>query len=118
MTSLNRSGCSQVVLATARARGLGPPLIRGLGLSPVSRWNRKAVAMEIAIATRRFRCLLDGAVRRPAAWCAGFALYAAGVALFSGRGLDRWWGIWAAGGYVVAVAVAARPRRRGARARH
>src|SRR6202042_1271091 len=38
----------EVMLATARARGLGPPLIRGLGLSPVSRWNRKAVAMEIA----------------------------------------------------------------------
>src|ERR1700722_7040840 len=117
MTSLNRSGCSQVMLATARARGLGPPLIRGLGLSPVSRWNRKAVAMEIAIATRRFRCLLDGAVRRPAAWYAGFALYAAGVALFSGRGLDRWWGIWAAGGYAAAaaVAVAARHGSRGSR---
>jgi hypothetical protein len=74
--------------------------------------------MDIAIATRRFRRLLDGAARRPAAWYAGFALYAAGVALFSGRGLDRWWGIWAVGGYIVAagVAVAARPGRRGARA--
>ena len=71
--------------------------------------------MDIAIATPRLGRLLDGAARRPAAWYAGFALYAAGVALFSGRGLDRWWGIWAAGGYAVAVAVAARPGRRGAR---
>jgi len=47
------------------------------------------------------------AARRPAAWWfAGVALYAAGVALFSGRGLDRWWGIWATGGYAVAAAVA------------
>jgi hypothetical protein len=62
--------------------------------------------MDIAIAARRLRYLLDGVVRRPAAWYAGFALYAAGVALFSGRGLDRWWGIWAAGGYAIATAVA------------
>jgi hypothetical protein len=62
--------------------------------------------MDIGIAVQRLRCLLDRAARRPAAWYAGFALYAAGVALFSGRGLDRWWGIWAAGGYAVAVAVA------------
>jgi hypothetical protein len=72
--------------------------------------------MDIAIATRRLRCLLDRAARRPAAWYAGFALYAAGVALFSGRGLDRWWGIWAAGGYAVAVAVAARHGSRGTQA--
>ena len=73
--------------------------------------------MDIAMATPPLRRLLDGAARTPAAWYAGFALYAAGVALFSGRGLDRWWGIWAAGGYAVAfaVAVAARPGRRGAR---
>jgi phosphatidylinositol alpha-1,6-mannosyltransferase len=35
-----------------------------------------------------------------------FALYAAGVALFSGPGLDRWWGIWAVGGYAAAAAAA------------
>jgi hypothetical protein len=69
--------------------------------------------MDIAIATPRLRRLVDGAVCTPAAWYAGFALYATGVALFSGRGLDRWWGIWAAGGYVVALAVAVRPGRRG-----
>jgi hypothetical protein len=62
--------------------------------------------MDIWILIQRLRCLLDDAARRPVAWCAGFALYAAGVAVFSGRGLDRWWGIWAAGGYAVAVAVA------------
>src|ERR1700735_3055405 len=71
--------------------------------------------MDIAMATPPLRRLLDGAVRRPAAWYAGFALYAAGVAMFSGRGLDRWWGIWAAGGAGGAFAVAARPGRRGAR---
>ena len=41
------------------------------------------------------------------------------MALFSGRGLDRWWGIWAAGGYAIAaacaVAIAARHRSRYAR---
>jgi hypothetical protein len=61
--------------------------------------------MDNATAARRLRCLLDDAARRPAAWCAGFALYAAGVALFSGRGLDRWWGIWATGGYAIAALV-------------
>jgi hypothetical protein len=35
-----------------------------------------------------------------------FAVYAAGVALFSGPGLDRWWGIWAVGGYAAAAALA------------
>jgi hypothetical protein len=38
-------------------------------------------------------------------------VYAAGVALFSGPGLDHWWGAWAAGGYALAAvaALAARP---------
>ena len=62
--------------------------------------------MDIAIPSR-LGSLMNAAVRKPAAWYAGFALYAAGVALFSGRGLDRWWGIWAAGGYALAFAVAA-----------
>src|SRR5258707_10485629 len=38
-------------------------------------------------------------VRHVAVWYAGFAVYAAGVALFSGPGLDHYWGIWGAGGY-------------------
>jgi hypothetical protein len=42
---------------------------------------------------------------RRAAWYAAFAVYAAGVALFSGPGLDHWWGVWAAGGYALACAV-------------
>jgi hypothetical protein len=66
--------------------------------------------MDIRILLQRLRCLLDDAARTPVAWCAGFALYAAAVALFSGRGLDRWWGIWAAGGYAIAVAVAVAAR--------
>ena len=49
---------------------------------------------------------LSAAARQPAAWYAGFAVYAAGVALFSGPGLDHWWGAWAAGGYAVAAAAA------------
>jgi len=44
---------------------------------------------------------------RHAVWYAGFAVYAAGVALFSGPGLDHWWGVWAAGGYAAAAVVAA-----------
>jgi hypothetical protein len=46
--------------------------------------------------------------RMPAAWYAGFAVYAACVAVFSGPGLDHWWGTWAAGGYALATLVAAR----------
>ena len=42
---------------------------------------------------------------RRAVWYSGFAVYAAGVALFSGPGLDHWWGAWAAGGYAVAAVV-------------
>lgn len=45
--------------------------------------------------------------RRLAAWYLGFAVYAAGVALFSGLGQDRWWGMWAAAGYAAAAMVAA-----------
>jgi hypothetical protein len=71
--------------------------------------------MDIAIPARQLGSLINGAARRPAAWYAGFALYAAGVALFSGRGLDRWWGIWAAGGYALAAAVAAVIAARGPR---
>jgi hypothetical protein len=75
--------------------------------------------MDIEVSARRLGSPVNGALGRPAAWLAGFALYAAGVALFSGRGLDRWWGIWAAGGYAiaaaVAVAIAAGSGRRGSR---
>jgi hypothetical protein len=42
-----------------------------------------------------------------AAWYAGFAVYAAGVALFSGLGQDHWWGAWAAAGYAAAAGTAA-----------
>jgi hypothetical protein len=45
--------------------------------------------------------------RRLALWYAAFAVYAAGVALFSGPGLDHWWGAWAAGGYALAAVIAA-----------
>jgi hypothetical protein len=44
--------------------------------------------------------------RHRGGWYAGFAVYAAGVALFSGPGLDHWWGAWAAGGYAVAAVTA------------
>ena len=52
------------------------------------------------------RYWLDRVLRQPAAWYAGFAVYAACVALFSGPGLDHWWGTWAACGYAVAAAIA------------
>ena len=59
-----------------------------------------------------FRRRLNGILTDPATWYAGFAVYATGVALFSGLGQDRWWGIWAAGGYAVAAVLAARWRTR------
>lgn len=46
-------------------------------------------------------------VRSPATWYAGFAVYATGVALFSGLRQDHWWGAWAAGGYGAAAVLAA-----------
>jgi hypothetical protein len=47
-------------------------------------------------------------------WYAGFALYAAGVALFAGLGQDHVWGIWAFGGYAAAAAASWRwPSGRG-----
>ena len=49
-------------------------------------------------------------VRHVAVWYAGFAVYAAGVALFSGPGLDHYWGIWGAGGYTAAAVLAWRWR--------
>ena len=51
----------------------------------------------------------NGVVTTPgrgrAMWYAAFAVYAAGVALFSGPGLDHWWGAWAAGGYAIAAVI-------------
>jgi hypothetical protein len=46
-----------------------------------------------------------GRMGKNGVWYAGFAVYAAGVAFFSGPGLDHWWGIWAAGGYALAAVV-------------
>jgi hypothetical protein len=43
--------------------------------------------------------------RRRAAWYTGFAVYAGGVALLSGPGLDHWWGAWAACGYAIAAVI-------------
>ena len=55
--------------------------------------------------------------RRVWALYAAFALYAGAVALFSGPGDDRSWGIWAAFGYAAAAALAALwPGRAGRRA--
>jgi hypothetical protein len=49
--------------------------------------------------------VMPGRGRRRAVWYSGFALYAAGVALFSGPGLDHYWGAWAAGGYAIAALI-------------
>src|SRR5690348_1364802 len=51
--------------------------------------------------------MLLGGGRRRAVLYGGFALYATGVALFSGPGLDHWWGTWAAGSYAIAAAITA-----------
>jgi hypothetical protein len=45
--------------------------------------------------------------RRLRAWYAAFALYAGAVAVFSGPGDDRSWGIWASFGYAAAAVLAA-----------
>ena len=50
--------------------------------------------------------------RRIAAWYATFAGYAALVAVFS-RHADQAWGIWAAGGYVLAAVTAVSSGARG-----
>jgi Glycosyltransferase family 87 len=68
---------------------------------------------KLATPADKRRRLLEAALRRPAAWYAGFAVYAACVAAFSGPGLDHWWGIWAAGGYALAAVIAAARRGRG-----
>ena len=49
-------------------------------------------------------------VRQVPVWYAGFAVYAAGVALFSGPGLDHYWGILGACGYAAAAVLAWRWR--------
>jgi hypothetical protein len=52
--------------------------------------------------------------RRAAGWYAVFAVYAGCVAVFSGPGHDRSWGIWASFGYAAAAVLAAAwPARRG-----
>jgi hypothetical protein len=53
----------------------------------------------------RFTAVL-AVLRRTGVWYAAFAIYAGAVAAFSGPGNDRWWGIWAAGGYAVAALAA------------
>lgn len=54
-------------------------------------------------AGQRWLAWLRRAVGRVELWYAGFALYAAGVALFTGSGEDHYWGIWACGGYGAAA---------------
>jgi hypothetical protein len=89
---------------------LGSGSIRGLALSLPWLAPGILVRMGYGVVT------MPGG-RRRAKWYAGFALYAAGVALFSGPGLDHWWGAWAAGGYAVAavISVAASGRAWGGR---
>jgi len=67
----------------APVAGVNPPQARGPGLDPVPGLGR----------------------RRIAAWYAAFAGYAALLAVFS-RHADQSWGIWAAGGYLLAAITA------------
>ena len=48
--------------------------------------------------------------QRLAIWFAGFAVYAAAVAIFSGGGADGTWGLWATGGYALTAILALRSR--------
>jgi hypothetical protein len=62
----------------------------------------------------RWLARLGRVCRRVEAWYAGFAIYAACMALLSGPGMDHDWGIWASGGYGAAAILAWRwPTRRG-----
>jgi hypothetical protein len=78
-------GLARLIAGAARLRGLG--------------WY--ALRPEHGLAFDR---------RRLAIWFAGFAVYAAAVAIFSGGGADGTWGAWAAGGYALAAIVALRSR--------
>src|SRR3984893_15617246 len=83
-----------VPAAQAPGAGVNPPQAREPGLDPVPGLDR----------------------RRIAAWYAAFAGYAALLAVFS-RQPDQSWGIWAAGGCLLAASTAApyrRPRGRDA----
>lgn len=51
--------------------------------------------------------------RQQAVCYVAFASYAGAVAAFSGPGNDRWWGIWAAGGYAAAALAVRCGRSRG-----
>jgi hypothetical protein len=62
----------------------------------------------------RWLARLGRVCRRVEAWYAGFAVYAACMALLSGPGVDHDWGIWASGGYAAAAVLSWRwPSRRG-----
>jgi hypothetical protein len=62
----------------------------------------------------RWLARLGRVCRRVEAWYAGFAIYAACMALLSGPGMDHDWGIWASGGYGAAAILSWRwPTRRG-----
>jgi hypothetical protein len=71
--------------------------------------------MVIVTAAEKLRRQAAVIARRPDAWYAGFAVYATCVAVFSGPGLDHWWGTWAACGYAIAATVAASYRTRAGR---
>lgn len=66
-----------------------------------------------ALALPRPRLAAALSLRRTEVWYGAFAIYAGAVAAFSGPGNDRWWGIWAAGGYATAALVALCWRSRG-----
>lgn len=73
--------------------------------------NRRPQAL--APASARLAALAVPGLRRTEVWYAAFAIYAGAVAAFSGPGNDRWWGIWAAGGYAAAALAARCLRSRG-----
>src|SRR5579863_3801469 len=94
----------EVDLGTPWAGWLGSGFIGGLALSFPS------VSPDMLFSMRNGVVTTPG--RGRAMWYAGFAVYAAGVALFSGPGLDHWWGAWAAGGYAVAAVITVLAARR------
>src|SRR5260370_24135898 len=92
----------------------GPGRPAGLELRGVSKVSGQTAAGVHALRDATLSVEAGSVV---AVMYAVFAVYAGGVALFSGLGDDRWWGIWAVGGYAAAAALAWSWRsRRGRRA--
>jgi hypothetical protein len=92
--------------------GEGPMTIIAERASVIT--NEATLRPLVPAAPRPARPAPEPRSRRAAVWYCVFAVYAGSVAVFSGPGHDRSWGIWASFGYAAAAVLAAAwPTRRG-----